>query len=152
MKKIILFLALTYGFVSCTKTDEPVPAASQATTTTPPAVPTTTAFDTKNQTLVLKGTFMSNAHTVAGTVKVYENSEKKRTMVFENFSTEAGPDLRIWVAEDAAAKNYIEVANKVTNGNFYVAAPATADLSKQPYVLIWCKSFTVLFGNAKLGV
>jgi hypothetical protein len=152
MKKIILSFALIYGFAACTKTDEPIPAPSQAATTTPPAVPTTSAFDTKNQTLVLKGNFMSNAHTVVGTVKVYENTDKKRTLVFENFSTDAGPDLRIWVAENTSATNYIEVANKVTNGNFYVAAPTNADLSKQPYVLIWCKSFTVLFGNAKLGV
>jgi hypothetical protein len=99
---------------------------------------------------VAKGTFVSNAHTTTGTVKVIEDANKKKFLVFENFKTDPGPALRIYLATNTSATNFTEVSNTVNNGNYQLEIPATADLANQKYVLIWCKQFSVLFGNAQL--
>ena len=94
--------------------------------------------------------FMSNVHTTSGTVNVVETGGK-RTLVFTNFRTDGGPDLRIYLAENTGLRNFIEVSRLTsTSGNFSVELPAEADPTKQRYVLIWCKAFSVLFGSSEL--
>lgn len=107
-------------------------------------------LSTADQTLLLEGTFMNGGHTTSGIAKIYEDKNKKRTLVFENFKTDAGPDLRIYLAEDKSASNFIQISNKVQNGNIQLSIPDSADLSKQMHILIWCKQFSVLFGSAQL--
>ena len=97
-----------------------------------------------------KGAFSSNAHSTSGSVKLVENANKEKRLIFENFKTDAGPDLRIYLSTDLKATNFTEVTDIVKNGNYQVAVPTTADLTKQKFVLIWCKQFSVLFGNAEL--
>lgn len=106
-------------------------------------------FDASGQKLVAQGEFMSNVHPTSGTVKVYEK-EGKRILVFENFKTDGGPDLRIYLSEDKAASKAVEVSNKVNLGNYFIELPAAADHKTQKFVLIWCKQYSVLFGNAEL--
>jgi hypothetical protein len=106
-------------------------------------------FDVTGQKLVAQGEFMSNVHTTSGNVKVYEK-DGKRTLVFENFKTDGGPDLRIYLSEDKAASKAIEVSNKVNLGDYFVELPSVADHKTQKFVLIWCKQYSVLFGNAEL--
>jgi hypothetical protein len=86
---------------------------------------------------------------VKGTVKVFEKSGK-RTLVFENFSSDGGPDLYIYLAEDASLSNAVEVQKLTNTGSFFLEAPETFDPGRQRTVLIWCKSYSVLFGHAKL--
>jgi len=94
--------------------------------------------------------FMSNIHPTSGSVSVSETGGK-RTLVFTNFRTDGGPDLRIYLAENTGLRNFIEVSRlNSTSGNFSVELPANANPSQQRYVLIWCKAFSVLFGNAEL--
>jgi Electron transfer DM13 len=99
---------------------------------------------------LFKGTLVSNAHTTSGTVKIIEDAAKKKQLVFENLKTDAGPDLRIYVSTDLKATSFTEVTRDVKNGTYQVEVPATADLTKQKFVLIWCKQFSVLFGSAEL--
>jgi Electron transfer DM13 len=99
---------------------------------------------------LFNGTFASNAHTTSGTVKIIEDAAKKKQLVFENLKTDAGPDLRIYLSADLKATSFTEVTREVKNGTYQVEIPATADLTKQKFVLIWCKQFSVLFGNAEL--
>jgi hypothetical protein len=42
------------------------------------------------------------------------------------------------------------VSRLENNGTFSVGLPAGADPSKQRFVIIWCKAFSVLFGSAEL--
>ena len=109
----------------------------------------TKTLDPAGQKLLGEGSFMNGAHTTTGMVKVYEK-DGKRTLVFTEFSTDAGPDLRIYVAEDLALTNFIEVSKLSTTGNFFVELPASYNPSNHKSVLIWCKAFTVLFGSATL--
>ena len=158
MKNLICISLLTIGMASCqkeevstAKTPEPVTTTVPPTTTTPPATTPPVVVAPKDQTLLLSGTFTSGAHVTTGTVKLYEDKDKKRTLVFENFKTDAGPDLRLYMAEDKAITNFVQITDKVTtSGNYTIEIPASIDLKKQTTVAIWCRSFSVLFGSAAL--
>lgn len=101
--------------------------------------------------ILASGIFQSNVHTTSGEAKVYQDSSRNRFLLLENFRTDSGPDLHIYLAEDLALTNFIEVSNRVnTSGTYSVALPAEADLTRHKYVIIWCKRFAVLFGNAEL--
>lgn len=160
MKSLILFallftVALLAGCTTTTEeTIEPVTTptttkpgstttVSSTTTTTPGSSTTTTA------TGGLQATFVSNVHPTSGTVRVAEVNGKQ-TLVFTNFKTDGGPDLRIYLAENTGLRNFIEVSRLENSGNFSVELPTGADPTKQRFVLIWCKAFSVLFGNAEL--
>lgn len=149
MKKILCISALTFSLFACQKetideqTTTPTSATGSSSTTpiTPP----------QDATLLLQGTFTSGVHTTSGMVKVYEDKSKNRTLVFENFKTDGGPDLRVYLAEDKAITNFIQITDKVnTNGSYTLSIPANADLKKQTTVVIWCRQFSVLFGSASL--
>ncbi len=100
--------------------------------------------------MLFQGSFENAVHDVSGNVKIYEDADKKRTLVIENFKTDTGPDLRIYLAEDRSVTNFIQLTDKVQNGNIRLDIPVNADLEKQNHVLIWCKKFSVLFGFAHL--
>jgi len=144
------FIAILAG---CRSADE-VDADPTGQVTTTPGSSTSASSgmltsDTTGLALRSMGTFMSNVHPTSGTVSVYEK-EGKRTLVFTNFKTDGGPDLRIYLAENTGLRNFIELARLPGTGTFSVDLPAEADPARQRYVLIWCKAFSVLFGNAEL--
>jgi hypothetical protein len=149
MKQTFFIMTLVVGMMACQKeTVSPTQDTNATTNTSTSTMPTT---PTSEQTLLLTGTFSTGAHTTTGTVKVYEDKNKNRSLVFENFKTDAGPDLRIYMAEDKAITNFIQITDKVTtSGNYTLSIPANVDLKKQTTVAIWCKSFSVLFGSATL--
>lgn len=141
MKKIIILSISLFVANACTK-DQALTPVTQATPanidTTKPAVST--------------GAFSAGAHPTSGTVKVVvdKTDATKKYLSFENFKTDAGPDLFIYLAEDKNATGFLSVAKLDKTGTFTLDIPASANLTKQKYVLVWCKSFTVLFGSAKL--
>jgi Electron transfer DM13 len=96
------------------------------------------------------GSFVNGAHATSGSVKLIESADKKKYLVFDNLKSDAGPDLRIYLAEDNAAKVYTEITNKVVNGNSKLEVPTSANTDKQKIVMVWCKQFSVLFGSADL--
>lgn len=154
MKKIISISALIFCLFACQKetieetATTPTTGSSDSSTTPTTPTPTTPPQDA---TLLLQGTFISGVHTTTGMVKVYEDKNKNRTLVFENFKTDGGPDLRIYLAEDKAITNFIQITDKVnTNGSYTLSIPANVDLKKQTTVVIWCRAFSVLFGSASL--
>lgn len=159
MKSLIpVAFLLTIGLLAgCTSTEETIEPAVATTTkpttttaTTPGSLTTTTTTDTTGQMVTARGTFVSNVHATSGTVNVVQIGGK-RMLVFTNFRTDGGPDLRIYLAENTGLRNFIEVSRLTsTNGNFSVELPAAADPAKQRYVLIWCKAFSVLFGSSEL--
>jgi Electron transfer DM13 len=106
---------------------------------------------TSGLTTLLQGTFAASAHATSGTVKLSKDAAGKKFLVFENFKTDAGPDLRIYISDDLKATNYTEITNKVTlTGNYQLAVDASVDTEKKRKVLIWCQQFSVLFGSADL--
>jgi hypothetical protein len=144
MKIYLISFCLVWALVSCRKE---VIGNNDST-----ANPTTSsgAFNPIGQHLLLQGNFENAVHSTSGIVKVYEDKDKKRTLVLENFKTDAGPNLRMYLAEDKSVTNFIQITDKVQNGNISLEIPSDADLQKQNHVLIWCRKYAVLFGFARI--
>jgi len=138
MKKVILLFVMLSLFTSCKKKkSEPEPVNEP--------------FNTTSSTLVAQSAFTSNAHPTSGTVKLYSQRDSK-TLVFENFQTDNGPDLRVYLSTTTGNSNFIELgALKSTSGNFNYNVDSSINTSTYKYVLIWCEDFAVLFGNSKLN-
>ena len=102
-------------------------------------------------TKLLMGNFMRSSHTTSGTVKIVRDSSNRRFLVFENFRTDNGPDLRVWLSPNTGTSQYRE-AGRLTavSGNFSYELDAAADPIVYNHVLIWCEDFSVLFGYAVL--
>lgn len=149
----ILMLFALIAISGCNKSMEIDPVVSITPNTTENGANTTTenmTMDFSGQKLLLEGKFVNGAHPTSGTAKIYEAKDGKRTLVFESLKSDAGPDLRIHIANDKAVTNFVELSSKVENGNKMYNIPTKVDLSKQKFVLIWCKQFSVLFGHAEL--
>ena len=138
MKKLIVAFLLTFVVFGCAKNEDLTPSTEIMAKVNPVAITT--------------GSFVGAVHPTSGSIKVAEDAQDKtkKYLIFENFKTDPGPDLKIYLSDDLKATNFIEVAKLEKTGDFSVLVPTTADLNKQKYVLIWCKQFAVLFGSAQL--
>ena len=138
MKKIILFLSLVFLFFSSCKKENNTQTVVMETAPTA-------------GTTLVTGSFVTSVHASSGTVKVVKDAANKIFLVFDNFKTDGGPDLRIWLAPNNAASPYQEVGLlKATSGNFSYELDASFNYTTNNRVLIWCKQFSVLFGYAVL--
>ncbi len=141
IQKMLALIAVIWFSIACEKEEEKKPIIEIPSTGVP----------TQAQNLLAKGVFQSNVHTTSGEAKIYQDSSRNRLLLLKNFRTDSGPDLHIYMAEDLALTNFIEVTDMVNiNGTYSVALPDEINLSKHKYVIIWCKRFAVLFGNAEL--
>ena len=149
MKYYLKSFALLITFALLVACDKELVPANNVNIT--PGTPTSgsTTFDPSTQTLVSQGTFKRGDHATSGTTKLYRKGTTY-TFVFDSFKTDEGPDLRIYLAEDIKAKNFIELAELKNTGNFYLTLPDNVDVKNRTQVLIWCKRFSVLFGSAEL--
>jgi hypothetical protein len=58
----------------------------------------------------------------------------------------------VYLSTDDRASEFVNLGNlKANNGNQNYDIPDGTDLEKYNNVLIWCKSFSVLFGSAELS-
>jgi Electron transfer DM13 len=137
MKKgIFLIVASIFMLTACTKELE---------TSNDPVTIDATAK------VLASGSFVSSGnYSTTGEVKLIQKADQKKYLVITNLKSSAGPDLRLYLAEDNSAKAFSEVANKVVNGNSEIEIPTSVNTDKQKSVLIWCKQFSVLFGSAAL--
>ena len=113
-------------------------------------IETVVVLPTTGLTTIYQASFASGAHPTSGTVKLSKDAAGKKYLIFDTFKTDAGPDLRIYLSEDLTATNFTEISSKVTNGTYQLDVAASLDTEKKRKVLIWCKSFSVLFGSADL--
>lgn len=135
LKRIFLLLLLiSVLFVSCKKNtpdnvNEPLPVG----------------------TVLSSAMFQSNSHPVSGKVKIVQEINGTKSLVFENFSSDNGPDLRVWLSPNKNASPYTEAGIlKAVTGNFSYTLPASFNHATNNHVLIWCEDFSVLFGHAVL--
>lgn len=138
MKKLISLAILIILFISSCKKENTTPASANENL---PASTTTLA----------SGSFTSSAHTTSGTVKIVKDAANKFYLVFENFRTDGGPDLRTWMSPNNNGSPYQELGLlKATSGNFTYELDASFNYTTNNRVLIWCRQFAVLFGYAVL--
>jgi hypothetical protein len=104
-----------------------------------------------NATVLVKGNFSgANNYTVTGMVEVVNDNNQKR-LVFKNFNSSSGPDLRVYLATSTGASTIISLGNlKSTNGQQVYDISGMPDFAQYKFALIWCQQFSVLFGSAEL--
>ena len=98
------------------------------------------------------GTFSDadSFHKVSGSAEVISNGES-RVLRLEDFAATNGPDLKVYLASDAQATEYVSLGELKGNiGDQNYNLPADVEIEKYPKVLIWCEQFSVLFGSADL--
>lgn len=99
----------------------------------------------------VQGSFMGiGSERVSGQAKIYLQ-KGKYYLALENFSTSNGPDLKVYLSQQAVPNNFIKLGDlKSTNGNQVYDIIEMPDLTKYKYVLIHCERFNHLYGSAEL--
>ncbi|GAB4453857.1 MAG: hypothetical protein OHK0029_07490 [Armatimonadaceae bacterium] len=114
----------------------------------------------KDAVLVTTGKFKRVTHNTKGTATIYENTDGTRELHITDFSTEAGPALRVYLVAAGDARDntsvkkagYLDLgALKKRNGHLVLSVPKGIDLWKYRAVTIWCDKFDVNFGTAPLA-
>lgn len=100
-----------------------------------------------------EGTFVGvgdGIHDAQGTAKIIALDDGSQILRLEEFTSTNGPDLYVYLSTDKKASDFVNLgelkANR-GNQNYHVS---DVDLERYNQVLIWCKAFGVLFGNAEL--
>jgi electron transfer DM13 len=107
------------------------------------------------------GTFIAGStpgDKAGGKATIYRLEDGKPLLRLEDFSTTNGPDLFVVLSSSAnpdqdGLKNgaYLQLdALKGNVGNQNYELPADVDLSQYQSVVIWCRTFNVVFGYAAL--
>ena len=108
-------------------------------------------IDFTNSTALKEGMFTGiGGHVASGTVKIYE-LEAKKYIVFDPYSSQNGPDLKVYLSRDETASEYIRVGKLMAiSGKQVYEIPGNPDLTQYPFVHIWCEKFSVEFARAPL--
>ncbi len=100
--------------------------------------------------LLAQGDFIQRFHSVKGSALLI-TTETGQIVRFEDFETDNGPQLHIYLSKDLSADDFVDLGTiKATKGNVNYAVPQGTDTNKYKYVLVWCRPFGVLFSYANL--
>ena len=154
---VVLTLIVYAGplFVSGSVGKDTAPAFVSTATTAPNAGATATTASVAT----LTGMFdhRSGVDTVAGNATLGKTSDGKVILRFENLNSANGPDLHVYLSKQASPANTQQVMDglevgklKATQGTSNYELAATTDITQYKSVVIYCKSFSVVFGYANL--
>jgi hypothetical protein len=136
-------------------------AGATSSTETPPgevSTTTTTVPVAAEPVLVLSGAFQDadDSHKGSGSASIYEINGRN-VLRFEDFDVTNGPDLHVYLVENADADSlsgfggYIDLGElKGNQGNQNYDLPNTFDPALTGGIVIWCEPFQVLFAVAPL--
>ena len=101
--------------------------------------------------LVSQASFLSSSSYDVEGKALWIEEEDKTTIRFEDFQTQNGPNLHIYLGADLEGNDFVDLGPiKGTKGNVNYTIPEGVDLTKYNKVMIWCVPFEVLFGHADL--
>ncbi|UCF13422.1 MAG: DM13 domain-containing protein [Thermoplasmatales archaeon] len=96
------------------------------------------------------GEFQSGDHPTSGTAQILEVNNTF-VLRFENFKTDDGPGLYVYLSRDTEATDFISLGElKAIEGNMNYNINTEIELNEYKNVLVWCEPFSVLFGYAQL--
>lgn len=100
---------------------------------------------------IASGNFGSlNGYSVTGDALVLNNGTEQRFLRFENFVSDNGPDLKVYLR--AASGEFVSLGDLSGNiGDQNYEIPVDVDLSVFNTVEIWCERFSSGFGAATLA-
>lgn len=118
------------------------------------------------ETILLTGSFYPVVHAGSGTVKIVQKPGGKRVLRLENFSTDNGPAIYVWLSTAIQPKtsadvglnagDYEQIGDVIPAGTVYPIASQdfeisdAVNLSSFKSVVIWCVQFKVNFTSAAL--
>lgn len=113
-----------------------------------PTKPIDDDFDSTMATKLKMGSFVGvGGHSVSGMATTYDDNGIK-VVVLEPFTSQNGPDLYVYLSKDAQAGSYINLGKlKSITGKQTYSIPGNPTLDDYPYVLVWCRKFSVGFGQ-----
>ncbi len=104
------------------------------------------------------GIFVARSHPSSGTALVLNDGTEQRFLRFEDFETDNGPDLNVYLSAapaDAPAGDFVgdfvdlgDLKGNIGPQNYEI--PVDVDLDRYRTVVIWCVRFGVAFGAAEL--
>jgi hypothetical protein len=110
---------------------------------------------------LIEGSFVDRSHPGSGLAKVLNDGTDQRFLRFEDFETDNGPDLFVYLTRaDAAADadafgvdgDFVDLGRLKGNvGEQNYEIPIDVDLSQFDTVVVWCKRFSVAFTAADLA-
>jgi hypothetical protein len=132
-------------------TDAPAP-----TSVTAPVVPAPTTPSASEPVVVTEvaGSFVSREHDTSGRALVLGDGSGQRFLRFEEFATDNGPDLNVYLVDSSTGdvSDFVDLGNLKGNvGDQNYEVPAGTDLSRYDTVVIWCVRFSANFGDAVLA-
>jgi hypothetical protein len=108
---------------------------------------------------VREGDFIDRSHPSRGRAVVLNDGSEQRFLRFEDFETDNGPDLNVYLSTAPADAptgefddDFIDLGDLKGNiGPQNYEIPTGVDLDRYNTVVIWCVRFGVAFGAADLG-
>ena len=99
---------------------------------------------------LVSGDFTGNSrYDVNGQALVLNDGTDERFLRFENFESNNGPDLKVYLrADDGEFVSLGELKGNIGDQNYVI--PTDVDLDTFSTVEIWCERFSVGFGQAPL--
>ena len=130
---------------------DPAPPVTEA--------PVVTEAPTPEIVTLAQGSFIPRDHPGEGTASVLTDGSEQRFLRFENFSTDNGPDLRVYLSNtDANADSgtfdddFIDLGVLKGNiGDQNYEIPPGVDLGVYDTVVVWCVRFSSAFTAADLA-
>ncbi|MGB0112761.1 MAG: DM13 domain-containing protein [Ilumatobacteraceae bacterium] len=137
--------------------DATVPAAAPVVPDTASPVPETVPSVPEVVTLA-SGEFIPRSHPGSGRATVLNDGSTQRFLRFEDFATDNGPDLNVYLTTtDASADegtfddDFVDLGTLTGNiGDQNYEIPAGLDLEVYDTVVVWCVRFGVAFTAADL--
>jgi hypothetical protein len=106
------------------------------------------------------GTFVPRSHPGEGVAKVLNDGSEQRFLRFEDFATDNGPDLNVYLTKAdadagagdfAASGDFVDLGDLKGNiGEQNYEIPPDVDLEEFDTVVVWCVRFGVAFTAADL--
>ncbi len=94
----------------------------------------------------------TSSYDVSGDAIVLGNGTGQRFLRFENFASDNGPDLNVYLFNPDDPSDFIDLGDLSGNiGEQNYEIPADVDLDRYSQVSIWCVRFGVGFGSADLA-
>lgn len=145
---IIIILGAGYYFLSPLfihiKADEAVPVSN----TKDISVTQTEQKEAETKSAQIVGT---SEHPASGSIRIVTDGSDSYIR-YENFKTINGPDIYVYLAKDLDAKTFISLGKvKATEGNINYKIVTGTNVKDYKYVMIWCKTFGVLFNYADIS-
>ena len=142
--------------------EAPAAPTAMAAPAAAPAVPTAAPAAPSGPVALAAGRFIPGStpgDRAEGSATIYKLEDGKQVVRLQDFKTTNGPDLFVVLARSAnpnqdgvKSGEYLRLAAlKGNQGNQNYELPADVDLNKYKSIVIWCRTFNVVFGYATLA-